>query len=285
MSPTEAGKVFSRLVLFIELLYIFVLKLSRGKKRFLTIFLGFMLVTMSKITNFFLPSTSSDRGKRSNASLNSNNNNNKDEEDDPPPQRSLKSTSSEAIGASCASFKKSLLNFEDVDGIINDMFTEDQKKVLHHYHCCRERNCSGLRTGEKQRLSSKKDKFQHEWLFDANVFCEKIGLRWLVFVEGEGMYCLICKKYKSTNHQNKSDIFNETPSVRFKTTTINEHAQSQKHLAAITCKMMNRVSVFQKELDERQKVNDTVLYKVFYSIYWLVKEGIANKKAASLFTF
>ena len=182
MSPTEAGKVFSRLVLFIELQYIFVLKLTRGKKRFLTIFLGFMPVTMSKITNFFLPSTSSDRGKRSNASLNSNKNNNKDEEDDPPPKRSLKSTSSEAIGASCASFKKSSLSSEDVDGIINDIFTEDQKKVLHHYHRCRERNCSGLRTGEKQRLSSKKDKFQHEWLFDANVFCEKTGLRWLVFV-------------------------------------------------------------------------------------------------------
>jgi len=202
MSPTEAGKVFSRLVLFIELQYIFVLKLTRGKKRFLTIFLGFMPVTMSKITNFFLPSTSSDRGKCSNASLNSNNNN-KDEEDDPPPKRSLKSTSSEAIGASCASFKKYSRSSEGVDGIINNMFTEDQKKVLHHYHRCRERNCSGLRTGEKQRLSSKKNKFQHEWLFDANVFCEKTGLRWLVFVEGEGMYCLICKKYKSTNQQIK----------------------------------------------------------------------------------
>ena len=31
-------------------------------------------------------------------------------------------------------------------------------------------------------------------------------------------------------------------------------------------------------------MNDTVLCKVFYSIYWLAKEGIANKKAASLFT-
>ena len=178
MSPTEAGKVFSRLVLFIELQYIFVLKLTRGKKRFLTIFLGFMPVTISKITNFFLPSTSSDRGKRSNASLNSDS----DEEDVPPPKWSLKSTSSEAIGASCASFKKSSLSSEDVDGIINDIFTEDQKKVLHYYHRCREKNCSDLRTGEKQRLSSKKDKFQHEWLFDANVFCEKTGLRWLVFV-------------------------------------------------------------------------------------------------------
>lgn len=66
--------------------------------------------------------------------------------------------------------------------------------------------------------------------------------------------------------------------------SINEHGQSQKHSAAISCEMMNRVSVFQKKLDERQKVNDSVLFKVFYSIYWLAKEGIANKKAAGLLT-
>ena len=105
-----------------------------------------------------------------------------------------------------------------------------------------------------------------------------------MFVEGEGMYCLICKKYKCTNQQNKSYIFKEKPSVRYKTTAINEHGQSQKHSAAISCEMMNRVSVFQKKLDERQKVNDSVLFKVFYSIYWLAKEGIANKKAAGLLT-
>jgi len=46
--------------------------------------------------------------------------------------------------------------------------------------------------------------------------------------------------------------------------------------------MMNQVSVFQKKLDERQKVNDFLLFKVFYSIYWLAEEGIANKKAAGL---
>ena len=105
-----------------------------------------------------------------------------------------------------------------------------------------------------------------------------------MYIEDEGMYCLICKKYKCTNQQNKTDIFNEKPSVRYKTTAINEYAHSQKHSAAISCEMMNRVSVFQKELDERQRVNDTNLYKAFYSIYWLAKEGIANKKAVGLLT-
>ncbi|CAH3158111.1 unnamed protein product [Pocillopora meandrina] len=118
---------------------------------------------MSKITNFFTPGTSNG-GKRSKVSSNSDNN--KDEDEEPPAKRSLKSTSSEATER-FASSKKSSVSSEDVYRIINDVFTEDQKK---------------------------------------------------------------------------------------------------------------------KKLDERQKVNDSVLFKVFYSIYWLVKEGIANKKAAGLLT-
>lgn len=90
----------------------------------------------------------------------------------------------------CTSSKKSSVSSNDVEGIINDLITEDQKKVLHHSRYCREKKCSGLRTDEKQRLSNKKDRFQHEWVFEANVSYEKTGLRWLVFVEGQGMYCL-----------------------------------------------------------------------------------------------
>ena len=152
---------------------------------------------MSKITNFFTPGTSSDAGNPSKVSSNSDKDN-KDEDDEPPAKWSLKSTSCEATEERCASSKKSSVSSEDVYRIINDVFTEDQKKVLHHYHCCCERNCSSLGADEKHRLSSKKDKFQHEWLFEENVYCQKTGLRWLVFVEGEGMYCLICKKYKCT---------------------------------------------------------------------------------------
>ena len=117
---------------------------------------------MSKITNFFTPGTSNG-GKRSKVSSNSDNN--KDEDEEPPAKRNLKSTSSEATER-FASSKKSSVSSEDVYRIINDVFTEDQKKVLHQYHRCRERNCSRLGTDEKQRFSNKNDKFQNEWLFD-----------------------------------------------------------------------------------------------------------------------
>ena len=140
---------------------------------------------MSKITNFLKPGKSSDAGKRSKVCSNSDNDNRdhmRDEDDEPPAKRSLKSTSSEATEERCASSQNSLVISEDVYRIINNVFTEDQKKVLHHYHRCRERNCSSLGADEKQRLSSKKDKFQHEWLFEANVYCQKTGLTWLVLL-------------------------------------------------------------------------------------------------------
>jgi len=189
LSPTDQKQEYvltSRAVGFIITACIFVSERERE----------YFSPTMSKITHFFAP-TSSGSGKRSNASSTSGNNNNKDEQDEPlepPPKRSLKSTSSEATEARCASSKKSSVSSSVVEGIIKDLFTEDQKKVLHHYHRCRERNCSGLGTDEKQRLSSKKDKFQHEWLFEANVFCEKTGLTWLVFVE-DMMYLWSCNEF------------------------------------------------------------------------------------------
>ena len=69
---------------------------------------------------YFATRTSSGSGKHSNASSNSDNNNKKDE-GEWPPKRSLKLTSSEAIGARCASSKKSLVSSEDVEGIMKQM--------------------------------------------------------------------------------------------------------------------------------------------------------------------
>ena len=59
----------------------------------------------------------------------------------------------------CASCKGSLLkSSKDVKHIINYLFTEYIKKVIHHYPC-HETNCCS--SNEKGRLLSKKDKFRH----------------------------------------------------------------------------------------------------------------------------
>ena len=46
--------------------------------------------------------------------------------------------------------------------------------------------------------------------------------------------------------------------------------------------MLSRVSLFHKEITEKEKVKDTVLMNAFLAAYWIAKEEIANRKFLSL---
>lgn len=56
------------------------------------------------------------------------------------------------------------------------------------------------------------------------------------------------------------------------------------HEAAINKEHLQRTSPFHKEVQEREMVKNTVLLKVFTTLYWIAKEEIANTKATSLIT-
>ncbi|XP_033725146.1 protein ZBED8-like [Pecten maximus] len=105
---------------------------------------------------------------------------------------------------------------------------------------------------------------------------------WALYVEDEGIYCLLCRKHHSKANQNKSETFSAKPSTRFKLSTLNDHAASSKHKVTVKNEMLNRVSIFQQQIDEKELVKNDVLEKAFYSIYWLAKEAIANRKLPSL---
>lgn len=51
---------------------------------------------------------------------------------------------------------------------------------------------------------------------------------------------------------------------------------------AIKLEMMQRVSTFQKQVNEKHEVNENVLEKTFTAIYWLAKEEILNQKLIPL---
>ena len=108
-------------------------------------------------------------------------------------------------------------------------------------------------------------------------FCEKTGLNWLVYIEGRGMLCLLCRKHDATNRQNKR---NTEPAVCFK--SVEEHSTSQQHKAAVTAELLSRVSVFQKEFEEREKSKEDVSFNALLALYWIAKEEIANTKITSL---
>ena len=154
-----------------------------------------------------------------------------------------------------------------------------EEKVHHHDICI---NCSSLTRNEEERQKALKYRFQHSWLSDKKSFCEKTDVWWAVYVEGRGLYCLLCSKHDTSNVQNKKKIFNEEPSTRFRPEALSDHVVTQQHKDAVSTELCQRVSCFQKQLDDRARVKDDVLIKVFTTIYWLMKEEIANKKVLSM---
>lgn len=96
------------------------------------------------------------------------------------------------------------------------------------------------------------------------------------------MFCLLCRKHDATNLQNKSKKFNTEPAVRFKRKSVEEHSTSQQHKAAVSAELLSRVSVFQREFEEREKSKEDVYFNAFLALYWIAKEEIANTKFTSL---
>ena len=153
-----------------------------------------------------------------------------------------------------------------------------EEKVHHHDICF---NCSSLTRNEEERQKALEYRFQHSWLSDKKSFCEKTDVWWAVYVEGRCLYCLLCSKHDTSNVQNKK-IFNEEPKTHSRPEALSDHVVTQQHKYTVTTELCQRVSCFQKQLDDRDRVKDDVLIKVFTTTYWLMKEEIANKKVLSM---
>ena len=169
---------------------------------------------------------------------------------------------------------------------IRKIFPAGASNLHHHnYYTCGEQNCNKLYEAEVLRFLSNctRDRFVHSWLGDESLsFCQTTGIFWLVYEEGQGMYCFLCKKHNTENAENKSKVYNSTPSVRFKKSALKDHSTSQQHKDAIEAEMLSLVSQFHKEVTEKEKVKDAVLLNAFLAAYWLAKEEIANRKFSSL---
>ena len=174
---------------------------------------------------------------------------------------------------------------DDTNKIIENLFTPAQMDKMHYLYRCRSTGCTGISKEEQDRLkmTKKRDRFHHEWLFRKETsFCSQTGIWCLVYVENEGMYCLLCRKHKSKSAQNRSETFSNGPSTRFKWNAVTEHMSSAKHKTTVKNELLNRVSHFQKQVDEKESTKILVLQETFHAMYWLAKESAANRKITSL---
>ena len=137
--------------------------------------------------------------------------------------------------------------------------------------------------------------FKHEWLQKKELaFCSETKIWWLAFVEGKGMFCLLCRKHDCHNPQNKSAVFNKTPATRYRPATLKEQVgtplsshshpgkRKQQHQDAIYREMLQRTSFFQMQLDEERLYGDEGLVKAFTAFYFVAKEETANSKVLPL---
>ena len=153
----------------------------------------------------------------------------------------------------------------------------------HQCDFCEEADCCSVSKNEAQQLSKQSSKFQHSWLFKTSLsFCLTTKIWWPVYLEGEGLCCLLCRKHDTFNPQNKSKMFNKEPCKRFCLEVLSDHLQTIQHKNAVSAETLLRVSCFQKTLDERERVAEDVLVKVFTATYWLMKEELPNHKIKSL---
>ena len=89
---------------------------------------------------------------------------------------------------------------------------------------------------------------------------------WPVYIEGEGFYCLLCKKHQTANAQNKEVKFTMEPSVRIKEQSLKSHVECSAHQRAVSGELLNRVSYFQHQLDRAAEVEDDVYFNAFYAM-------------------
>jgi len=170
-----------------------------------------------------------------------------------------------------------------INKLLGELFSEAEH--IHTVYKCPQLQCCKLSNTEIERQKAK-SRFSHEWLTDPVAHCGKTGLYWLVYSETQhGMFCILCKKHNTVNKQNKSRIYNIEPACRFRKVALLEHSTSEQHKSAVMAELMQRVSVFDKELKDRETFANEVLYNAFMSCYFLAKEDIANKKLKNFIEF
>lgn len=125
---------------------------------------------------------------------------------------------------------------------------------VHNLFACRTSGCFCLSRKEQERLqvaedakkkeNKKPDKYKHEWMLNPRYWS-------ICYMENHGFFCVLCKKHKMTNAQNKSQTFIETPSKRLKEDSLKTHMASTVHSSAIQADLLQHMSVFHQNYVEK----------------------------------
>lgn len=115
----------------------------------------------------------------------------------------------------------------------------DHKQKVHSKYTCQP-NCQ--KSSDDQLVWMKvraRKTFEHDWLSQSKWFDEQTKFWWLICVENEGMYSLLCKK-----HASKDESWAGIPCRKLVVDEVKDHADSKKHNQCQKAELLSRSSTF-----------------------------------------
>ena len=90
---------------------------------------------------------------------------------------------------------------------------------------------------------------------------------WLVYCEGEGMFCLLCRVHNTKNKYNKQNTFNLGPSPNDKYSAVIDQARASGRTLTAMCKLEGRNSSLANQYKLAHEVADKLTYNAVLSSY------------------
>ena len=135
---------------------------------------------------------------------------------------------------------------------------------IHNYYFCRHRNCDEISSKDLESMSKDK-KFQHKWLFNPTyAFCKHSDIWSLVYIDGQGMFCALCREFDAKQSRNGWKLWNSTPNVRYRTETAKTHLTCDMHKESAQAYQRRKTSYFDTEEEKKiSHLKNSVYFQVF----------------------
>ena len=143
----------------------------------------------------------------------------------------------------------------DVKHVVGSIFPQVDIPKVHHHDLSQ----------EKTHCNISHSNFKHEWLYlkaksdgksknNNTAFDVNAGLWWLIYIDGMGMFCLLCMKHMQW--EARLSQFCEKPSVCMRLGTLGDHRSSGNHKSSVQVEHTQRVSHFHKLAVQKDAAQD-----------------------------
>lgn len=102
----------------------------------------------------------------------------------------------------------------------------------------------------------------------------------MYFVQGEGLYCKLCKKFDTRNRRNQSRVWNAEPCTTIRKDMLGRHESSAMHREALeqerACRMVKARGGIREAMEDQVLLTRKAVIGAMKCLYWLCKEEMPH---------